>query len=275
MDAQPRNQSSSCKISDQLFMRQLAQTRGLVTFLMQKQVLLNEPEVLSGLAALGSMRYSTRGRAATEEEWQKLYATSQGVTSQIPSQMLTAFSIWRLRRFFGVVPIVFLIMGIVALEATYLNNANALEHQAWYYFISLAAVLFWTSALGGLGTAAFFGTSLLAQLASAHANDEAKLKEITDYNYLQARLIVGVLFAFVLGLPFGRLSLDTASTSLYDDIVWNADLVTTAMHILAPFLLGFSTALVLAILDRLIEGMKTILGVGQPTQQPPPVARAV
>jgi hypothetical protein len=166
-------------------------------------------------------------------------------------------------------------MGIVALEATYLNNTNAAQYQAWYYFVSLAAVLSWTSALGGLGTAAFFGTSLLAQLASVNANDEAKLKEITDYNYLQARLVVGILFAFVLGLPFGRLSLDTASASLYTDIVWDTDLVTTAMYILAPFLLGFSTALVLAILDRLIEGMKTILGVGQPVQQHPAMPRPV
>jgi hypothetical protein len=41
------------------------------------------------------------------------------------------------------------------------------------------------------------------------------------------------------------------------------------LHILAPFLLGFSTALVLAILERLIEGIKTTLGVGQATQQHP------
>ena len=38
----------------------------------------------------------------------------------------------------------------------------------------------------------------------------------------------------------------------------------TILHILAPFLLGFSTALVLAILERLIEGIKTILGFAQP-----------
>jgi len=41
------------------------------------------------------------------------------------------------------------------------------------------------------------------------------------------------------------------------------------LHILAPFLLGFSTALVLSILERLIEGIKTTLGVGQPIQQHP------
>jgi hypothetical protein len=41
------------------------------------------------------------------------------------------------------------------------------------------------------------------------------------------------------------------------------------MQILTPFLLGFSKVLVLAILERLIEGVKTTLGVGQAMQQHP------
>ena len=269
MDAQPGSQSNPPRISDRLFIQQLGYTRSLVTFLIRRQALPGtSPDVLANLAALGSMRYSPDGRAASEEEWQKLYAISHGLASELPLEIATAFSIWRLRTFFGLFPLIFLIMGITALEATYLQGYAA-ESSGWYYFIGLAAVLSWTCALGGLGTSAFFGTSLLAQLASATGSDQPKLKEITDYNYLQTRLITGILFAFVLGLPFGHLSLVTASTSLYEDVVWNTELVTTIMHILAPFLLGFSTALVLAILERLIEGVKTTLGVGQAIQQHP------
>jgi hypothetical protein len=239
------------------------------------RILLNPPDatILANLAALGSMRYSRAGRAASEEEWRKLYAISPGLASALPLEIATAFSIWRLRTFFGLFPLIFLIMGIAALEATYLQGYAATS-SGWYYFIGLAAVLSWTCALGGLGTSAFFGTSLLAQLASATGNDQAKLKEITDYTYLQTRLMIGILFAFVLGLPFGHLSLDTASGSLFKDVAWNAELFTTMLHILAPFLLGFSTALVLAILERLIEGIKTTLGVGQPIQQQHPAASA-
>src|SRR4029077_2318340 len=109
----------------------------------------------------------------------------------------------------------------------------------------------------------FFGTSLLAQLASATGSEQAKFKEITDYNYLQTRLMIGILFAFVLGLPFGHLSLVTASTSLYEDVVWNAEISYDDVAYFGAVLLGFSTALVLAILERLIEGIKTTLGVGQ------------
>ena len=269
MDAQPGSQSSPPKISDRLFIQQLGYTRSLVTFLIRRQALPEKPpDVLANLAALGSMRYSAAGRAASEEEWRKLYVISHGLASELPLEIATAFSIWRLRTFFGLFPLIFLIMGTLALEATYLKG-YAVEGSGWYYFIGLAAVLSWTCALGGLGTSAFFGTSLLAQLASATGNDQAKLKEITDYTYLQTRLMIGILFAFVLGLPFGHLSLVTASSSLYEDVVWNAELVTTILHILAPFLLGFSTALVLAILERLIEGIKTTLGVGQATQQHP------
>ena len=130
-------------------------------------------------------------------------------------------------------------------------------------------MLSWTFALGGLGTSAFFGTSLLAQLASVSHNDQAKLKEITDNNYLRTRLMIGILFASVLGLPFGYSSLTRASASLYSDVNWDDNLLTTIMHIMAPFLLGFSTTLVLSILDRIVEGIRTILGVGgQNFQQP-------
>ena len=269
MDAQPRNQLSPAKISDRLFVRQLDYTRSLVTFLIRRQALPeNPPDVLANLAALGSIRYSVGGRAASEEEWRKLYAISRGLASELPLEIATAFSIWRLRTFFGLFPSFFLIMGIAALEARYLKG-YAVEDSGWYYFIGLAAVLSWTCALGGLGTSAFFGTSLLAQLASATGNDKAKLKEITDDTYLQTRLMIGILFAFVLGLPFGHLSLDAASHSLFNDVVWDTELFTTMLHILAPFLLGFSTALVLSILERLIEGIKTTLGVGQPIQQHP------
>ena len=269
MDVQSAYQSIPLKISDRLFIQQLDYTRSLVTFLIRRQALPGKPpDILANLAALGSLRYSSAGRAASEEEWQKLYAVSHELASQLPLDIATAFSIWRLRTFFGIFPLIFLMMGIISLEATYLKG-YAVEGSGWFYFIGLAAVLSWTCALGGLGTSAFFGTSLLAQLASATANDQAKLREITDYNYLQTRLMIGILFAFVLGLPFGHLSLYAASESLYNDVTWNGELVTTIMHILAPFLLGFSTALVLAILERLIEGIKTTLGVGQPIQQHP------
>jgi hypothetical protein len=262
---------SALTISDRLFIRQLDHTRGLVAFLIERQALPRNADVLPCLAALGSMRYSHAGRAASEEEWQKLCTMSQGL-SELPLETTTAFNISRLRTFFSLLPLIFLIMGIVALETTYLQGF-AVEGSGWYYFIGLAAVLSWTCALGGLGTSAFFGTSLLAQLASTAGNDEAKIKEITDHSYLQTRLMIGILFAFVLGLPFGHLSLDTASHVLYNDVIWDAGLATTVMHILAPFLLGFSTSLVLAILERLIEGFKTILGVGQAMQQPPPAPR--
>jgi hypothetical protein len=145
MDVQPGNQSSPAKISDRLFIQQLDYTRGLVTFLIRRQALPEKsPDVLANLAALGGMRYSPAGRAASEEERRKLYAISRGSASELPLEIATAFSIWRLRTFFGLFPLIFLLMGIAALEATYLKG-YAVEGSGWYYFIGLAAVLSWTS----------------------------------------------------------------------------------------------------------------------------------
>jgi hypothetical protein len=255
------------KISDRLFTRQLDYTRDVISFLVRRQVFpAKAPEVLAGLAALGTLHYSPNGRAASVEEWQNLYAVSQEFVSQLPSEMVATFSIWRQRKFFGFFPVIFSLIGFLALVGTYLNKAYAEPNSELYWFVTLISVLSWTCALGGLGTSAFFGTSLLAQLASVSHNDQAKLKEITDNNYLRTRLMIGILFASVLGLPFGYSSLNRASSSLYSDVIWDDNLLTTIMHIMAPFLLGFSTTLVLSILDRIIEGIRTILGVGQTVQ---------
>jgi hypothetical protein len=264
MDAQPGNQSISAKISDRLFIQQIGYTRSLVIFLIRRQALPGKlTDVFANLAALGALRYSRAGRAVTEEEWRKLYAISHDLTSELPLDVVTAFGIWQLRTYFVLCPVIFLIMAIVAVSVPYFQGYLA-AGSGWYYFLGIVAVLLWTCTLGGLGTSAFFGTSLLAQLASAPGNDQPKIKEITDSAYLQTRLMIGIMFAFVIGLPFGHLSLATASASLYGDVSWNNEIYITILHILAPFLLGFSTALVLAILERLIEGIKTILGFGQP-----------
>src|SRR5204863_177715 len=85
MDAQLGSQSSSLKIADRLFIQQLGHTRSLVTFLIRRQALPEKPpDVLTNLAALGSMRYSPAGRPASEEEWRKLYTISRGLASELP-----------------------------------------------------------------------------------------------------------------------------------------------------------------------------------------------
>ena len=55
--------------------------------------------------------------------------------------------------------------------------------------------------------------------------------------------MIGILFAFVLGLPFGHLSLITASESLFKDVVWDTELFTTMLHILAAYFGSVSVGL--------------------------------
>src|SRR5436309_8636817 len=93
MDAQLGNQSSSPKIGDRLFIQQLDYTRSLVTFLIRRQALPEKSlDVLANLAALGGMRYSPAGRAASEEERRKLYAISRGSASELPLEIATALA---------------------------------------------------------------------------------------------------------------------------------------------------------------------------------------
>jgi hypothetical protein len=261
----PQNQQKRQEISekssiirDHLFIQQLHYTRDLVNFLIRKQVKLDKSlDLLAALADLGGLYYLPWGRRASVEEWQKLYNASHGFMQQLPGDMAATFGLWRLRNFFTLFPLVFLVIAMIALGATtIITSSNAL----WGIGL-LVTVLSWTCALGGLGVCAFFGTSLLTQLTVGSGSNAPNFKEITDSNYLRTRLIVGILFSFVLGLPFGNASLFLASWALFHQVSWDQSLAEISMKILAPFLLGFSTALVLAILERMIDGIRTVLGV--------------
>jgi hypothetical protein len=135
----------------------------------------------------------------------------------------------------------------------------------WDWISFFIAIFLWTFSLGGLGVSAFFGTSLLSRLESEDVTDNKREGQdrITDINYLRARLALGILFAFVVGLPFGFTSIAQAYKAVTTTDIPLSDYLTVMTKILAPFLFGFSTTLVLGILNRIVDGIRSMLGIGK------------
>lgn len=263
-------------MGNRLFIQQLHYTRDIIIFMLRRQqVPVKNTEIVSDF---GTRYYFPGARRATRFEWEQLYQVSDQLNGQLTLKMVPNFAIWRLRKFFGFYPLIYLATAATCLliVSTYGIDNGTISLVRLPPFFEVLLVLAWTCALGGLGVSAFFGTSLLTQLAASRSQstavapsgqisgtDNRNLRELTDNNYLRTRVMVGILFSFVLGLPFGYLSLMTACQALVERVEWDSHLIDAVTHIMAPFILGFSTTVVLAVLERIVEGVRTILGVQQ------------
>jgi hypothetical protein len=165
--------------------------------------------------------------------------------------------------------------------------------------LDFTANLAWILALGGLGTCGYLGTSLMAESrrvatplpspspttstspatsnspaitasdhsagsqSSAHPITSTIAEiDLTDANLVVTRIVVGLLFSFMLGYPVYQLSghpLHTLISPERSDE--NQNLIKIVGEILLPFILGFSTTLVLGIMERFVTAAGTLFGI--------------
>jgi hypothetical protein len=87
--------------------------------------------------------------------------------------------------------------------------------------------------------------------------------DVTDKNILGVRVILGALFALLIALPIGGKS----TLVVYQAFLAERPVPTIEdwMIALLPFMLGFSTTLVLAIFNRIIAGISTLFGISSGT----------
>jgi hypothetical protein len=254
------------KISDRLFVAQLKHTKQLIYFLLRRQVDLSKSDAdFAALSSLSNIKYSVHGQSPSQTDWRNLYVLSHNFTMQLNNAgLVNSFAIWQTRAIYGVLPFSFIVSALIALALAFFNPKILwlTEMNEWDWISFFIAIFLWTFSLGGLGVSAFFGTSLLSQLGSTNTTDAVR-ERITDINYLRARLALGILFAFVVGLPFGFSSFAQAYKAVTTTIMPLSTYPTVMTRILAPFLFGFSTTLVLGILDRVVDGIRGMLGIAK------------
>jgi hypothetical protein len=122
--------------------------------------------------------------------------------------------------------------------------------------------------LGAIGAVAFVGMNALS-LQSDITFD------LTNNRLVILRIVLGALFALVITLPFGfggfvAFCQSIASGKLDSDV----QLSTQAILLLLPFILGFSTSLVIMILNRLLDAIQAFFGKSGASEAPPSVPPA-
>jgi hypothetical protein len=249
------------KIGDERFIAQLSQIHSLKQFLFEEKVRF-KPEQLPSidLGQLNGLRYSASGRAPTALEWRLLDEKLSTLASYLTDELRQRIRIRELGAFFGLIPLIFLLAAAAVVFFYFLYprwlTRDTLQFDAAY----LSSIVLWTLSQGGLGACAFLGTRVAIKRAEGasplQAIDEAA--DITDRNILKIRIILGCLFAFLIGLPIASPSLTKLQDSIFkSDLLSGSDLAL----IFVPFLLGFSTNLVLAVLDRTFTAIRTFFGL--------------
>lgn len=269
--------STSDSIADLRFAGQLRGVEKLKEFLFEEKVLIQPDQLESlDLGPLNNLKYDAAGRSPSEAEWRALDKTLSGLVPLLTPELRWKLRIKELEFFFRKMPLIALGIAVSALFFYVLFPqffGNSLSTWGWntYYFISL---IVWTISQGVLGACAFLGVSVVtARTAKQNtASDPLALAiDITDQNILTIRIILGAMFAFIIGLPLSYKGIDTIVKNLFPASGIQSQPPSSAqlkdyVFLLAPFMFGFSTSLVLGIFSRIVKSINTLLGISSETQ---------
>lgn len=158
------------------------------------------------------------------------------------------FRLQATREIITLTPILLLLVVFCALLLAVAAPDNfILAATAWRFLAYLA----WTSGLGGLGAIGFLAVNSLA------IQNDATF-DMSNPSLVTMRIVLGALFGSIVSLPF-------CFPYFKEFTIWvlnGGDL--DAGHgalLLLPFLLGFSTTLVMTVLNRMVAGIETMFGI--------------
>jgi hypothetical protein len=155
----------------------------------------------------------------------------------------------------------------------------AVANKHNHYMTIALYFLIWLISMGCIGSIASIGMNAIK------AQNDLTF-DISDRRSTTLRIVLGGLFALVLTLPFGSdcfidfsYFIGTGMTLKHSDGGVEENLDTWVLMLIAPFLVGFSTSLVIVILDRLMVCAKMLFGQGpsvarelEPTGRQQPIA---
>lgn len=279
------------EISNALFMSQLSEIRKIKQFLFEERVAFPPVYLPSiDLGPLNAFKLSGSGREPTVEEWELLDAKLTALISMLDDNQRWKMRVHELGFFFKTMPLIFLGLSVFFATFYVLYPTFGVANKALTTACFLFAVFGWTVSQGAMGACAFLGVGAAnrkpAAIAAASAAAPAAAPaapsaaeafagdsvDLTNRNLITIRVVLGAVFAFLLAAPISFQGLDalsatlTASANAKDGK--NITDATTYALILAPFLFGFSTSLVLALLNRFLETIKTLMGVNKSPAAP-------
>lgn len=245
----PKSLPNSVWIKNTPFMRDLNRLKELRSFLIKEAATLNDKEnqfLSFGRLNLLRESYGIGGRQPSENEWYELEARQKQLFSHLDANLRKKYLLGNIPSWIAYLPAVFGVIAVLSIYSVYLLGIAS---------IGLASYLVWLTCLGIIGSVAFIGMNVLS------VQDDVTF-DLNNSRLMALRIVLGGMFALVLSLPFGYQHYQRFVLGLGSSQSDSQDMPTQAAFLLLPFILGFSTSLVIMILNRLIEAVKTFFGHG-------------
>jgi len=248
-------------IDDEQFIRDLGRLKELRSFLIQETVLTGATESSAlSFGQLNQLRYRGHGRAPTEEEWAAVERHTQLLFALLTPSLRRRFVLgglpWTIAWLpisFAAVALLSLLLAVIAIGHPIFGLGGASNVFPFY--------LVWLMSLGAVGSVAFIGMNALS------VQEDATF-DLTNNRLTAMRISLGALFGLVLTLPtngfasFVQLCLGLLRPGENTSITpaGQLGLSISALLLLLPFILGFSTSLVILVLNQLVEGVQSFFG---------------
>ncbi len=247
-------------ICDAQFMDEVSQLRALRSYLI-RQAKITDARI-PDLERLSVLRYNKDGRFPTNDERSELERGNQlyrilgepdrrrFLSGQIPSAVIWVVGV------LGAMALCSLLAAftVSVIGRTILASGSLPPSFERFHRITMfVAFLTWISALGGIGSIAFIGMNALAVLQDVTF-------DTTNKKLVILRSILGALFGVVITLPVGYKAFTDFISSLFNPSAPGAEVVSTTVLLLLPFVLGFSTTLVIMIMSQFVDAIQTFFG---------------
>jgi hypothetical protein len=250
----------STAINDIAFMRAVRRVRSLRDFLLQQAIA--APDGVS-TAWLNLLKYRLDGRPPTEPEWRQVERNMQLMYGVMPDPLRRKFVLGETPAWLTFLPLYLGVLAAASLVGAAATEGLTIGGRS-ATLITLSLYLIWLASLGAVGSVASIGMNALS------IQDDATF-DLTNHRLVQLRIFLGALLGMVLTVPLGfehftvfcqnlangTISTATATTTASGK---NSTLTEQAVFLLLPFLFGFSTSLVIMVLNRLIDTVRALFG---------------
>jgi hypothetical protein len=240
-------------IRDSRFMNQFANLTSLKTLLLTQGVRIREEDApLLSFGMLNHLRYDEKGRLPTVEEWEQLDKRSQKLFSYLDDGLRKRFELSQTANLIAGLPVLLIFVALLFVALLSLITAIfAVDRN----LLLLGCYVLWTALLGAIGAIAFLSMNALSIQSDVTF-------DLTNKSLLAVRIVLGSLFGVVLSIPFGFYSFITFFESIArgTPALGATNFSLEAALLLLPFVLGFSTSLVILVLNKFVESITVFFG---------------
>jgi hypothetical protein len=234
-------------LQDKEFFNKLRLLKSLQAMALYERI--NVPETHLYLGNLNLLREapkrnSREDRPATLEEWSTLEKAIRLLAGHLTPKQLWQVQLSHISKFLIVFPFFLLLLAVSCLFLSIV----AVGKQNLF----IASYIPWVMATGGLGSVAFIYVNALSIQVDPTVN-------VLSESLVLMRILLGALFALMLALPFGLESFGALAKHLIS--LEQPVTIQQGSLLLLPFILGFSTPLVLSILNKIIVSIQGFFGV--------------